>query len=68
MKKQKVRFLSTLLSTFGDSLLEILITSKDGGVTRRNNQSGKMSLYPLTNFEIQTNYYNEPKFHLMFIQ
>ena len=37
MKKQKVRFLSTLLSTFGDSLLEILITSKDGGVTRRNN-------------------------------
>ena len=79
-KEQKGGFLSMLLGTLGASLLGNLLTGK--GVVRvgsKNNKgkgiiragSGKqsgflMKPHPLTNFEIQKYYENEPRFNGVF--
>ena len=57
VKKQKGEFLSMLLGTLDASLLENLIAGK--GVKER--PGFLMSLYPLTNFEIQRYYQKEPR-------
>ena len=74
-KEQKVGFLIMLLGTLGASLLGNMLSSK--GVIRAGEGTGrvrygskKSSLkkilipsHPLTNFEIQTYYKNEPRFN-----
>ena len=66
-KEQKVRFLSMLLGTLAASILGNALSGR--GVIRerrRNNKSRSkllMPSHPLTNFEIQKYYQNEPKFN-----
>ena len=68
-KEQKGRFVSKLLATLGVSLLGNMLAGK--GVTRAAYGSKRPSLkkmlmtppHPLTNFEIQTYYQNEPRFN-----
>ena len=66
-KEQKEGFSSMLLGTLGASLLGNLLTEK--GIVRVG--SGKkmgflMPPHPLTNFEIQKYYKNEPRFNGFF--
>ena len=76
-KEQKGEFLGMLLGTLGTSLLGIMLTGK--GIVRAGygNKQGKTILraayghkknflippHPLTNFEIQKYYQNEPRFN-----
>ena len=81
-KKQKRGFLSMLLGTLGTSLLRNLSTGK--GIVRASsgNKKGKrickswywktvgfsMPPHPLTNFQIQKYYKNEPRFNGVFLR
>ena len=74
-KKQKVGFLSMLLSTLGTSLLKNLLTGKGIGKSwfrkqkwKRNCKSWKrmgflILPHPLTNLELQNYYKNGPRFN-----
>ena len=72
VKGQKGGFLSMLLGTLGSSILgyfstgkEIYRAGKGKGVLRAGYGNNKVDLspYPLTNFEIQEYYKNEPRFN-----
>ena len=68
IKEQKARFLSILLGTLGASLLGNLLVEKGidrvgKGIARAGEGYKLMLLRPLTNFEIQKYYKNEPRFN-----
>ena len=73
-KEQKEGFLGMLLGTFAASLLGNMLAGK--GIVRAgyvNKGQGKVragysskEFYPLTNFEIQRNYQNEPRFSAVY--
>ena len=62
VKEQKVRFLTLLLGTLGASLLENILAGKGVVQVSEGTQS-----HPLTNFETQKYYQNEPNLKV-FIQ
>ena len=77
VKEQKGGFLSMFLGTLGASLSENLLTRKGinkkcKGINRagegivRAGEGNLLSPHPLTNFEIQKYYQNEPKFNGVF--
>ena len=77
VKEQKGGFLSIFLGTLGASLLGNLLTRKGinkkcKGINRagegivRAGEGNLLSPHPLTNFEIQKYYQNEPKFNGVF--
>ena len=68
IKEQKARFLSILLGTLGASLLGNLLVEKGidrvgKGIARADEGYKLMLPRPLTNFEIQKYYKNEPRFN-----
>ena len=67
-KEQKGGFLSMLLGTLGASLLGNILAGK--GIVRTGCGNKKMGFlmppHPLTNFEIQKYYQNEPRFNGVF--
>ena len=79
-KKQKGGYLSMLLGTLSASLIGDLLAGKGTVRVGSGNKKGKgivragsgrpwdfiMPPHPLTNFEIQKYYQNEPRFHGVF--
>ena len=64
-KEQKGQFLGMLLGTLGVSLLRNLLIGKD--TIKAGEVSGFLMLvHPLTNFEIQKYYQNEPKLNAVY--
>ena len=66
-KEQKGRFLSMLLGTLGASMIENILAGK--GIVRAGlwkRMRFLMPPHPLTNFEIQKYYQNEPRFNAIF--
>ena len=62
-KEQKEGFLSTLLGTFGASLLGNLLSGKGFLRAGEGIKKNLMPAHPLTNFEITEYYENEPRFN-----